>query len=58
MPFERGLRRWAGILQLARDFFARLADRYLTYFLSRQTSTKKNSLTRAGLLMEGWLGYD
>jgi hypothetical protein len=29
---------------LARDFFARLADRYLSYFLSRQTSTQFKSV--------------
>jgi hypothetical protein len=29
---------------LARDFFARLADRYLAYFLSRQTSTQFKSV--------------
>jgi hypothetical protein len=29
---------------LARDFFSRLAERYLMYFLSRQTSTQFNSV--------------
>jgi hypothetical protein len=38
---------------LARDFFSRLADRYLTYFLSRQTSSQFNSVPANREFREG-----